>query len=351
MAADQRRLLKALRCEPVDVTPIWIMRQAGRYLPEYRELRQDAGSFLNLCRNPDLACEATLQPLRRYDLDAGIIFSDILVVPDALGLELTVEEGEGPRLHKPTATPEAIAKLEPLDPEESLDYVMAAIRKVVDAWGPDGTPLLGFSGSPWTLACYMVEGRGTGDFRATRALCYRDPVSIQRLLDVLVESIARYLAAQVKAGVSAVMIFDTWGGVLSKRGYLQFSLDPITRTIARFRELSGLTNFPVIAFSKGGGQWLEEQAKSGAQGLGLDWSVDIAEAHRRLPATIALQGNLDPAVLTATPSVVVNEAQQVLASVAGRPGHVFNLGHGVTPEVDPDNVAALVDAVHAFSVA
>jgi uroporphyrinogen decarboxylase len=330
------RLLRALLRQPVDVTPIWIMRQAGRYLPEYRATRERAGSFMNLCRTPELACEVTLQPLERFPLDAAILFSDILTVPDAMGLGLHFVEGEGPRFERPVRTPAEINALAAPDPELELGYVMDAVRLIRREL--DGrVPLIGFSGSPWTLATYMVEGGSSKEFARVKGLLYDDPATLHRLLGVLADAVAAYLNAQIAAGAQAVMIFDTWGGSLTPAGYREFSLAYMQRIVERLQRESEGLRVPVTLFTKGGGQWLEDMAASGCDALGLT----------RVGERVALQGNLDPTVLYASNERVAAEARKVLASFGKGPGHVFNLGHGIHPQIAPERVAALVEAVHA----
>jgi len=342
------RLLRALLREPVDATPVWIMRQAGRYLPEYRETRARAGSFKTLCTTPELACEVTLQPLRRFALDAAIVFSDILTIPDAMGLGLTFVDGEGPRFERPLRTEADIAKLAVPDPETELRYVLDTLRLVRREL--DGkVPLIGFAGSPWTLATYMVEGAGSREFARIKTMVYDQPALAHRLLDVLARSVALYLNAQIAAGAQAVMIFDTWGGVLTARDYRSFSLDYMTQVVRMLtREHEG-RRVPVILFTKNGGQWLEAMADTGADALGLDWTIDIARARSRVGARVALQGNMDPAMLHASVDRIRTETESILAAFGRGSGHVFNLGHGITPDVNPEKVAALVDAVHEVS--
>jgi len=342
------RLLKALRREPVDVTPVWLMRQAGRYLPEYRKLREQAGSFLDLCQNPELACEVTLQPLRRFELDGAILFSDILTIPEAMGLGLHFVAGEGPHFHHPVRTPDDIAKLRMPDMEDSLGYVPAAVRLVRREL--DGkTPLIGFAGSPWTLATYMVEGGPSKTYQHIKALLYNAPESLHQLMDLLARSVAAYLNAQIAAGAQAVQIFDTWGGVLTPAAYREFSLAYMQRIVEQLEPAPDGSAVPVILFTKGGGPWLESMAATGCHALGLDWTIDIGEARGRVGDRVALQGNLDPAMLYARPEIIRHHVGDVLNRFGDNPGHVFNLGHGVTPQVNPDHVAALVDAVHELS--
>lgn len=340
------RLLRALLRQPVDATPVWIMRQAGRYLPEYRATRERAGSFMNLCRTPELACEVTLQPLERFPLDAAILFSDILTVPDAMGLGLHFVEGEGPRFEHPVRTRAEIAALAAPDPEFELSYVTDAVRLIRREL--DGrVPLIGFSGSPWTLATYMVEGGSSKEFARVKGLLYDDPATLHRLLDVLSDAVAAYLNAQIAAGAQAIMIFDTWGGSLTPAGYREFSLAYMQRIVENLQRENEGRRVPVTLFTKGGGQWLEHMAASGCDALGLDWTTDIGDARARVGNRVALQGNLDPAVLYASNERVAEETRKVLASFGDGPGHVFNLGHGIHPAIDPERVAALVEAVHA----
>ncbi len=342
------RFLRALRREPVDMTPIWIMRQAGRYLPEYRDTRQRAGDFLSLCKNPDLACEVTLQPLERFDLDAAILFSDILTIPDAMGLGLRFAAGEGPYFERPVRTAADIQALTPPDVETELGYVLEAVR-VIRAALAGRVPLIGFSGSPWTLATYMVEGGGSREFSRIKAMMYDAPELVERLVDVLAESVSRYLAGQIRAGAQAVMIFDTWGGTLTPRDYQAFSLDYMARIVAGLtREAEG-RRVPVILFTKGGSGWLERMAGAGADALGLDWTIDIGEARKRVGDRVALQGNLDPCTLYASPESIRRAVGGILESYGKGSGHVFNLGHGIHPEIPPEHAAAMVEAVHELS--
>lgn len=342
------RYLRALLRQPVDKTPVWVMRQAGRYLPEYREVRARAGDFMTLCSTPELACEVTLQPLRRFDLDAAIIFSDILTIPDAMGLGLHFVSGEGPKFEKTVRSAADIAKLGVPDIGAKLGYVMEAIRL---ARGEiDGkVPLIGFSGSPWTLACYMVEGGSSKDFARVKGMMFDAPEQMHALLDVLSQSVIAYLNAQIDAGAQAIMLFDTWGGTLSPDNYRRFSLDYMERIVAGLtREAEGRT-VPVTLFTKGGGQWLEWMAQTGVDALGLDWTTDIGEARRRVGSKVALQGNMDPCVLYASADRVEQEVASVLAGFGHGNGHVFNLGHGIHPAIAPENMQRLVEAVHRLS--
>jgi uroporphyrinogen decarboxylase len=344
------RFLRALLKEPVDVTPVWMMRQAGRYLPEYKATRARAGSFMELCMNPELACEVTIQPLDRYPLDAAILFSDILTIPDAMGLQLRFAEGEGPIFDKPVRTAADVENLPVPDPEDSLKYVMDAVRTIRREL--DGrVPLIGFSGSPWTLATYMVEGGSSKDFARVKGMMYDRPDLMHKLLDTTAQSVTSYLNAQVAAGAQALMIFDTWGGSLTPRDYKEFSLRYMQQIVAGLtREAEG-RKVPVILFTKGGGQWLESMAATGCDGLGIDWTTDIGEARRRVGDNVALQGNMDPSVLYASPGRIRQEVATILESYGTGSGHVFNLGHGIHQHVDPERAGVFVDAVHELSAA
>jgi uroporphyrinogen decarboxylase len=341
-------LLRALMREPTPYTPVWIMRQAGRYLPEYNETRRKAGGFLALAKTPELACEVTIQPLRRFALDAAIIFSDILTVPDAMGLGLYFAEGEGPKFERPLQDEGAIAALREPD-LDSLRYVFDAIsltrRELANR-----VPLIGFSGSPFTLACYMIEGGGSDDFRRVKTMMYARPELLHRLLAINARAVAAYLNAQVAAGAQALMIFDTWGGSLAHGAFADFSLAYSRQVIASLTRVHDGRKVPVALFTKGGGQWLEPMAGSGADALGLDWQTDLGAARRRVGDRVALQGNLDPMALFAPPAAIEKEVERVLASYGQGPGHVFNLGHGVSQHTPPEHVHALVEAVHARSI-
>lgn len=341
--------LRALLRQPTEYTPIWLMRQAGRYLPEYCQTRKRAGDFLSLCKSPSLACEVTLQPLARYDLDAAILFSDILTVPDAMGLGLYFEEGEGPRFERPLREEWAIRDLTAPDPFDRLRYVMDAVAEIRRALD-NSVPLIGFSGSPYTLACYMIEGGGSKDFRHIKGMLYSRPDLLHRILGVTADAVTAYLNAQIESGAQAAMIFDTWGGSLSASAYREFSLAYMRRIVAGLiRERDG-QRVPVIVFTKGGGLWLEEIAAIGCDAVGLDWSIDIGDARRRIGDKVALQGNLDPNVLFGTPETVAAEAKNVLdAFGVGDTGHVFNLGHGISQFTPPENVTTLVDTVRSYS--
>lgn len=342
------RFLRALLRQPVDVTPVWMMRQAGRYLPEYRATRAKAGDFLRLCQTPELACEVTLQPLDRFPLDAAILFSDILTVPDAMGLGLYFEEGEGPRFRKPVRTEADVRALGVPDPEGELRYVMDAVRLIRRELN-GRVPLIGFSGSPWTLATYMVEGGSSKEFSIIKAMLYDRPELLHRLLDTTARAVSAYLNAQIAAGAQAVMVFDTWGGALGPREYREFSLAYMTRIIGQLTREHDGRQVPVILFTKGGGQWLEAMADSGADALGLDWTTDIGAARARVGDRVALQGNLDPSVLYAQPEHIRAEVARVLAAYGKGNGHVFNLGHGIHPRIDPEHAAAMIAAVHELS--
>lgn len=344
------RFLRALLRQPVDVTPVWMMRQAGRYLPEYRASRAKAGDFMGLCTNPEAACEVTLQPLERYPLDAAILFSDILTIPDAMGLGLYFETGEGPRFKKPVRTEADIQALKVINPHKDLPYVVDAVSTIRRELN-GRVPLIGFSGSPWTLATYMVEGGSSKDFRRAKTMAFDQPQLMHQLLTVLADSVVVYLNAQIEAGAQAVQIFDTWGGALSHAAYQEFSLAYMQRIVSGLiREREG-RKVPVILFTKGGGQWLELLANTGADALGLDWTTDIGLAKARVGNRVALQGNMDPTMLYANPARIEAEVGQILASFGKGNGHVFNLGHGITPEVDPANAGAFIDAVHQLSAA
>jgi uroporphyrinogen decarboxylase len=341
------RLIKALLRQPVDATPVWLMRQAGRYLPEYRAVRKTAGDFLTMCKNPELACTVTLQPIDRFDLDAAIIFSDILTIPDAMGIGLHFVEGEGPQFTHPVRSQRDVDQLPTPDPETELRYVMDAIRTTQKALD-HRVPLIGFAGSPWTIACYMVEGSGSKTFSTIKKMLYVEPQLLHQLLQKLATSITDYLVAQVHAGADVLMLFDTWGGILTPEAYQQFSLHYMREIIMKVRKNISPT-VPIIVFTKNGGQWLETIVTSGCDAIGLDWTIDINNARQRIGNQVALQGNLDPSILLSTPEVIQNEVGKVLAAYGKHDGHIFNLGHGVTPDVPPENVAVLVDAVHEQS--
>ena len=341
------RFLKALLKEPVDKTPIWIMRQAGRYLPEYRASRAKAGSFMDLCENPDLACEVTLQPLERFDLDAAILFSDILTIPDAMGLGLYFSEGEGPKFKAPVTTAAQIKALGVPDPEIELRYVMDAVRTIRRELN-GRVPLIGFSGSPWTLATYMVEGSSSKDFAKVKGMLYSEPATLHLLLEKLADSVTSYLNAQIHAGAQAVMIFDTWGGSLTPETYQAFSLNYMSRIVEGLEREADGRKVPVVLFTKGGAQWLEKMAETGCDALGLDWTINISEARKRVGDKVALQGNMDPCLLYSNPSAIRAQVKQIISDYGEGSGHVFNLGHGIHQHINPENVKVLVDAVHEF---
>ena len=342
------RFIRALMRQPIDKTPIWIMRQAGRYLPEYRATRKKAGDFLTLCKTPELACEVTMQPLDRFELDAAILFSDILTIPDAMGLGLEFKEGDGPTFSRPLRSRRDIDQLSVPDPGGELRYVTDAvslIRKELDG----RVPLIGFSGSPWTLATYMVEGGSSKDFSKVKGMLYDSPLDMQALLDILSDSVAAYLNAQIEAGAQAVMIFDTWGGALTPEDYRRYSLGSMTRIVEQLhREFDGI-EIPVTLFSKGANHSLADLANAGANGVGLDWTVNIAEASRIVGDKVALQGNLDPSILYSSHESIKQHAKKVLDDYGKNTGHVFNLGHGIHPGINPEKVKTLVDFVHEYS--
>jgi uroporphyrinogen decarboxylase len=340
--------LRALLKQPTDHTPLWLMRQAGRYLPEYCETRRRAGNFLNLCKSPALACEVTLQPLSRYALDAAILFSDILTVPDAMGLGLYFSEGEGPKFERPLQEEWMIRDLTAPDPYDKLRYVIDGVAEIRRALG-NSVPLIGFSGSPYTLACYMIEGGASADFRRVKTMLYDRPDLLHRVLSVTSDAVTAYLNAQIDSGAQAVMIFDTWGGSLSAAAYREFSLAYMQRIVSGLIKEKDGERVPSIVFTKGGGLWLEAIAAIGCDGIGVDWTIDLGEARRRVGDQVALQGNLDPNVLFASPEKVAAEATKVLASFGdGDTGHVFNLGHGISQFTPPENVSALVETVHQY---
>ncbi len=340
--------IRALLKQPVEYTPVWMMRQAGRYLPEYRKIRAEAGSFLDLCTNPELACEVTLQPLRRFDFDAAILFSDILTIPDAMGLGLYFTEGEGPKFTHPVRTAADVAKLPIPDPETDLRYVMDAVRLIRKNL-QGSVPLIGFSGSPWTLATYMVEGGSSKSFQKVKGMMYEQPKLMHVMLDKLAQSVASYLNAQIEAGAQAVMLFDTWGGMLTSEDYAEFSLYYAKQVRALLKTNIDGQKIPTILFTKGGGQWLEAMADSGYDALGLDWQTDMGVARARVGDKVALQGNMDPVALYARPEVISEKVKTILGKYGSGSGHVFNLGHGILPDMNPDHVKAMVDAVHEHS--
>ncbi len=340
--------LRALLRQPTEYTPLWMMRQAGRFLPEYRETRKRAGSFLGLCKSPDFATEVTMQPLDRYPLDAAILFSDILTVPDAMGLGLYFSEGEGPKFERPLRDEASIMALRVPDIDRDLRYVTDAvsqIRKTLDG----RVPLIGFSGSPFTLSCYMVEGGGSDDYAKVKTLMYNEPRLMHHILEVTTKAVIAYLNAQIEAGAQAVMIFDSWGGVLSHSAYHEFSLAYMQRIVAGLIKEKDGVRIPNIVFTKGGGLWIEHIANTGCDAIGLDWTMDIGVARQKVGSRVALQGNLDPAVLFASGDAIRSEVEKVLSSYGYGSGHVFNLGHGISQHTNPDNVAAMVAAVHELS--
>lgn len=347
-ALKNDRFLRALSRQPVDRTPVWMMRQAGRYLPEYRASRAEAGSFMDLCRNTELACEVTLQPLERFPLDAAILFSDILTIPDAMGLGLRFEHGEGPVFDKPIRTLADAKKLFIPDMASDLGYVMDAvstIRKALDG----RVPLIGFAGSPWTLATYMIEGGSSKNFSIIKGMMYREPATLHHILDILADSVIEYLNAQIESGAQAVQIFDSWGGVLTPRDYREFSLNYMAKIVDGLKRQHNGEKIPVILFTKGGGQWLEEMADTGADALGLDWTTDIDDARRRVGDRVAIQGNMDPSVLYGSPERIREEVAHILKTYGKGEGHIFNLGHGIHPQVDPEHAGAFFKAVVELS--
>lgn len=342
------RYLKALLRQPVDCTPVWMMRQAGRYLPEYKATRAQAGDFMSLCKNAELACEVTLQPLRRFELDAAILFSDILTIPDAMGLGLYFETGEGPKFERTMDSMADVKALPVPDPEDELGYVMNAVRTIRTALNGD-VPLIGFSGSPWTLATYMVEGGSSKAFTKIKKMAFAEPQALHLLLDKLADSVILYLNAQIKAGAQSVMVFDTWGGVLSPRDYKEFSLQYMHKIVDGLIRNHEGNPIPVTLFTKNGGMWLESIAATGCDAVGLDWTIDIADAKKRVGDKVALQGNMDPSMLYANPARIEQEVETILQGFGSGTGHVFNLGHGIHLDVPPENAKVFVDAVHRLS--
>jgi len=340
--------LRALNREPVPRTPVWVMRQAGRYLPEYLRVRKQAGDFMSLCSNPELACEVTLQPIDRFNLDAAILFSDILTIPDAMGLGLHFEAGEGPKFSNPVTSAADVEKLPVPDPNESLRYVMDAVSTIRRELN-GRVPLIGFSGSPWTLATYMVEGGGTKDFAKIKGMLFSDPATLHRMLDKTAQSVISYLNAQVESGAQALMVFDTWGGVLAPANYKDFSLHYMKQIVDGLTREADGRKVPVVLFTKNGGQWLDIMADTGCDGLGVDWTTDLADARSRTGDRVALQGNLDPSVLYGSPESIRKEVKRVLDSFGAGPGHVFNLGHGIHQHVNPEHLGVMVEAVRELS--
>ncbi|ANJ00111.1 uroporphyrinogen decarboxylase [Polynucleobacter wuianus] len=355
--------IRACFCRETDRTPVWLMRQAGRYLPEYRKTRSKAGSFLDLAKNPDFATEVTLQPIDRFDLDAAILFSDILTIPDAMGLELSFENGDGPRFAKPLSSEHEVKQLRSADMEQ-LQYVFDAVSSIAKALTSNGkqqVPLIGFSGSPWTLACYMIEGSGSRDFSLAKKMLYERPDLLKKILDINIQSVSEYLRLQIDAGAQAVMIFDTWGGLLTSEDYLQYSLGPMSKIVKDIRSNPKYDPVPIILFTKGGGIWLSDIANSGADVLGIDWTINLARARGLINHAssrhIAIQGNLDPSILLSNPQEIEKRVQQCFEDLStvkvleGSPldGHIFNLGHGISQFTPPENVAALVSKVRQCS--
>lgn len=340
--------LRALLKQPVDYTPVWMMRQAGRYLPEYLEVRKNAGDFMSLCKNPELACEVTLQPLRRFPLDAAILFSDILTIPDAMGLGLFFEQGEGPRFERPLRSLSDIQALPKIDPNSDLRYVMDAVKTIRTALNGD-VPLIGFSGSPWTLATYMVEGGSSKTFETIKKMAFAEPAALHLLLDKLADAVIDYLNAQIEHGAQSVMVFDTWGGVLSPRDYALFSLQYMEKIVAGLTRENDGRKVPVTLFTKNGGQWIEKIAATGCDAVGLDWTINIADAKARVGDKVALQGNMDPSILYAPPARIEEEVKFILDQFGDDTGHVFNLGHGIHKDVNPEHAGAFIEAVHKLS--
>lgn len=338
--------LKALKKQPINRTPVWIMRQAGRYLPEYREVRQNLGSFMDLCRSTEFATEVTLQPLRRFNLDAAILFSDILTIPDAMGLGLNFIPKQGPVFDICANNAAVIDRLPNIDPNVELQYVMNAVSSIKKEL-KGSVPLIGFSGSPWTLACYMVDGSNKYKFAKAKTMMFKEPLLLKALLSKLQTAVADYLCAQVEAGADALMLFDSWGGLLSYNDYQEFSLHYVTNIISQVK--AAHPNIPITLYTKGGGCWLDLMAASGCDGLGLDWTVDLGAARKLVGDKVVLQGNLDPMTLYGTKDAIRNKVQQALASFGSGAGHIFNLGHGILPDIDPDNVKCMVDAVAEYS--
>ncbi|WP_296048079.1 uroporphyrinogen decarboxylase [uncultured Alteromonas sp.] len=347
-ALKNDRYLRALLKQPVDVTPVWMMRQAGRYLPEYKATRAVAGDFMSLCKNAELACEVTLQPLRRFELDAAILFSDILTIPDAMGLGLYFETGEGPRFERPITCKADVDRIGVPDPEGELQYVMNAVRTIRRELKGD-VPLIGFSGSPWTLATYMIEGGSSKAFTKIKKMAFAEPQVLHALLAKLADSVTSYLNAQIAAGAQSVMVFDTWGGVLSPRDYKEFSLQYMQRIVEGLTRESEGRRVPVTLFTKNGGMWLEAIAATGCDAVGLDWTIDIADAKARVGDKVALQGNMDPSMLYAPPARIEQEVGDILAGFGEGSGHVFNLGHGIHLDVPPEHAGVFVESVHRLS--
>ncbi len=348
MQSSPFRFLRVLNREPVDRTPVWIMRQAGRYLPEYRAVREKVGGFMGMCQTPEIACEITLQPLQRFDLDAAIIFSDILTIPDAMGLGLHFKTNEGPHFEHPIRTQADVDNLPLPDMQNDLGYVMQAIRLTAHEL-QHRAPLIGFCGSPWTVATYMVEGKGSKQFSIIKGMLYQEPTLLSKLLQKVTQASCHYLQAQIEAGAAAVMVFDTWGGVLSPMAYEAFSLRYMRDIVTYLKSQNTTKNTPVILFTKNGGQYLEQIANSGCQGIGIDWTVDIRKARERVGQQVALQGNLDPCVLYANPAEISVHVKNLLDDYGKGGGHIFNLGHGIYPDINPDHVHAMIETIKEYS--
>lgn len=342
------RFISALRRQPVDKTPVWMMRQAGRYLPEYRKVRASVNNFLELCHHSDLSCEVTLQPLRRYPLDSAIVFSDILIIPHAMGMQLRYEAGEGPKFADPIRSERDLSRLKTIDPEEDMPFTQETIRKI-KASDDCQVPLIGFAGSPWTVATYMIEGGSSKTFSVIKAMLYQQPILLQAILQKITDATILSLKAQAAAGADVLMVFDTWGGVLTTSSYQQYSLHYMKQIVEALKADPNTTNHPVILFTKNGNLWLEDIANSGCDALGVDWTINIDAAKRRVGDKVALQGNLDPAVLYAEPAKIIEHVEEILQAFGPNPGHVFNLGHGIYPDINPEHVAVMIDAVHRVS--
>ena len=346
-ALENNRVIRALLRQPTDLTPIWIMRQAGRYLPEYRAVRSRIPDFLTLCKTPELAAKVTLQPVQRYPLDAAIIFSDILIVPEAMGMKLRFEKNHGPCFDNPITDERQIQSLQPVTAEEKMPWLTEAIQ-IVQKELNHRIPLIGFVGSPWTLAVYMIEGKGKSGFSKITAMANTQPDILLSLLDKLTVAVANCLNAQIQAGLQCVMLFDSWGGILPTEQYLKFSLEPMKQVIKRITRQHNGQTIPCILFTKGGGAWLKEMANSGCDALGLDWNVDLGDARQQVGGQVGLQGNLNPSVLTESDANIRRKTLEILQNFGNHPGHVFNLGHGITPDINPDKVSLLIDTVHSF---
>lgn len=342
------RFIKALKRQDVDCTPVWFMRQAGRYLPEYRAIREKVGGFMGMCKNPEIACQITIQPLQRYALDAAIIFSDILTIPDAMGLGLHFKTNEGPHFERPVRTKQDVQNLPIPDMQSDLGYVMDAVRLTAHEI-KQHTPLIGFCGSPWTVATYMVEGKSSKNFSTIKNMLYSEPLLLHALLKKISTASMLYLQAQIEAGANAVMIFDSWGGVLEYNSYQPFSLAYMQEIVTHLKTTPTTKDTPIILFTKNGGQYLEQIAQTGCEAIGIDWTVDISHARSRVGQRVALQGNLDPCVLTAKPEAIERAVKTILEAYGKGPGHIFNLGHGITPDISPENVQVMIDSVKKYS--